>query len=70
VIALKIDRALFALLMGFTTAVSVYVAALVDFFYPGPLGTATVVFVGAVASIIIVYLATEQQTLPPQPVPA
>ena len=69
-IALRIDRALFALLMGLTTAATTYIAVLITSYLPGTVGAATIVFMGALASVIIVYLSTEQANLPAQPPPS
>jgi len=45
--------------MGLTMAIAAYLSALVTYFFPGVPGTATVTFVGAIAGIVIVYLATQ-----------
>jgi len=63
-IALKIDRALFAFIMGLTSAVTTFISVLITTYVPGAVGAASVVFIGAVAAVFIVYLSTEQAALP------
>jgi hypothetical protein len=61
---LKIDRALFGLLIVVTNALATLTEALISVYGPTPI---IIVAVGAVQSIangVIVYLATEQQAAP------
>jgi hypothetical protein len=60
VTSLKLGRPEFAVLMGLAMALATYFSALVTYYLPGPIGTATITLIGALAGIFIVYFSTKQ----------
>jgi hypothetical protein len=64
---LRIDRALFMLLIGLVTAATGLAETVLPYYFTGPqpvLG-ALLGFVGTVSNLVVVYLSTEEQSLPP-----
>jgi hypothetical protein len=61
VTSLKIGRPGFAALIAISMALAAYFSALVTYFVPGPIGTATITLIGALAGIGIVYFSTKSQ---------